>query len=256
MATTPTPMPEAQAQPQASLSPVARIIGVFFSPGATFRDIVTKPSWAVPMILMIVVWFGLCASLVKRVDWLDYNRQQIEKNKFVASRLENMTEDQKTAIYEQGVGRAKASQYVRGVIGWPLLILLSAAINFGAFKLIAGIRTSFGTAFAITTFAHLPMSLRELLAIPVTFLKDPQSIDPQNFLASNPAAFLGDNAPIWQLISLGSLDVFAIWATILMAIGFSAADPKKAPIGKALGISLGATYSLVLLFTMMAWIFL
>jgi hypothetical protein len=94
-----------------------------------------------------------------------------------------------------------------------------------------------------------------LLAIPVTFLKDPQSIDPQNFLASNPAAFLPDSAPAWQLLALGSLDIFAIWAVILMAIGFSAADPKKVPLGKALGISFGTTYSLILLFTMIAWIF-
>lgn len=256
MTTTPTPMPEAQAQLPAGLSPVARITGVFFSPGATFRDIAAKPSWAVPMILMIVVWFGLCAALVKRVDWYDFNKQQIEKNKFVASRLENMTEEQKAAIYEQGVGRAKTTQYVRGVIGWPLLILLSAAINFGAFKLIGGVRTNFGTAFAITTFAYLPVSFRELLAIPVTFLKDPQSIDPENFLASNPAAFLGDNAPLWQIISLRSLDVFTIWGLILIAIGFSAADSKKAPLGKAVGISFGTAYSIVLLFTMMAWIFL
>jgi len=208
------------------------------------------------MVLMIVVWFGLCAVLVKRVDWADFNRQQIEKNKFVASRIENLPEEQKTAIYEQGVARAKISQYVRGVIGWPLLILFSAAINFAAFKLIGGVRTNFGTAFAITTFAHLPMSVRELLAIPVTFLKDPQSIDPQNFLASNPAAFLGDNAPVWQLISMGSLDVFAIWAVALVAIGFSAADSKKAPVGKALGIAFGVYCSIFLLFTMIAWILL
>jgi hypothetical protein len=100
------------------------------------------------------------------------------------------------------------------------------------------------------------MSLRELLAIPVTFLKDPQSIDPQNFLASNVGAFLGDNAPAWQLILGGSLDVFAIWAIILMAVGFSAADPKKAPIGKALGIAFGTSFSLIFFFTMIAWIFL
>ncbi len=81
------------------------------------------------------------------------------------------------------------------------------------------------------------------MAIPVTFLKDPQSIDPQNFLASNPAAFLGDSAPAWQLIFFGSLDIFAIWAIILMAVGFAAADPKKAPIGKALGIAFGTTFS-------------
>lgn len=255
MATTTAVSPDAR-QPQAQIGVLGRITGVFFSPGATFKDIVQKPGWLAPMLLMIVIWFGLCATLVKRADWLNYTKQQIEQNKFAARQFDSLTDAQKDAAYEQGVQRSKISQYVRGVIGWPLLLLLSAAINFAAFKLIGGVRTNFGTAFAITTFAHLPMSLRELLAIPVTFLKDPQSIDPQNFLASNPAAFLGDNAPVWQLIVFGSLDVFSIWAIILLAIGFSASDPKKAPLGKALGISFGTTFAFVFLFTMMAWIFL
>jgi hypothetical protein len=255
MATT-TAVPPAAPESQPQMSAIARMAGVFFSPGATFKDIVQRPSWIAPMILLIVIWLGLCATLVKKADWLTYTKQQIEKNKFAASQIEALPEDRKEAAYEQGAERSKISQYVRGFIGWPLLILFSAAINFGAFKLIGGVRVNFGTAFAITTFAHLPMSLRELLAIPVTFLKDPQSIDPQNFLASNPAAFLADSAPAWQLILFGSLDIFALWAIILMAIGFSAADPKKAPLGKALGIAFGTTFSFIFFFTMMAWIFL
>ena len=255
MATT-TAVPPAAPEPQPHMSAPRRIVGVFFSPGTTFRDIVLKPNWIAPMILLIVIWFGLCVALVQRADWVDYTKQQIEKNKFAASHIESLPEAQKEAAYEQGAQRSKISQYVRGVIGWPLLILFSTVINFAAFKLIGGVRANFGTAFAITVFAHLPMSLRELLAIPVTFLKDPQSIDPQNFLASNVAAFLGDSAPVWQLIFFGSLDIFSIWAIILMAIGFSAADPKKAPLGKALGIAFVTTFSFVLLFTMIAWIFL
>jgi len=255
MATT-TAVPPATPEPQPQMSTIGRIVGVFFSPGATFRDIVQRPSWIAPMILLIVIWFGLCATLVKKTDWVSYTKQQIEKNKFASSQIEALPEERKEAAYEQGAGRSKISQYVRGIIGWPLLLLFSAAINFAAFKLIGGVRVNFGTAFAITAFAHLPMSLRELLAIPVTILKDPQSIDPQNFLASNPAAFLSDSAPVWQLILFGSLDIFALWAVILMAIGFSAADPKKAPLGKALGIAFGTTFSFVLIFTMMAWIFL
>lgn len=255
MATT-TAVPPAAPESQPQMSAISRIVGIFFSPGATFRDIALRPSWVAPMIVLIVIWFGLCATLVKRADWVDYTKQQIEKNKFAARSVESLPDAQKEAAYEQGAQRSKISQYVRGIIGWPLLILFSAVINFAAFKLIAGVRTNFGTAFAISAFAHLPMSLRELLAIPVTFLKDPQSIDPQNFLASNIAAFLGDSAPVWQLIFFGSLDLFAIWAIILMAIGFSASDPKKAPLGKALGISFGTTFSFILFFTMITWIFL
>jgi hypothetical protein len=254
MATT-TAVSPAAPESQPGIGTIGRIVGIFFSPGPTFKDIVQKPSWIAPMLLMMVIWFGLCAVLVQRTDWLEFSKQQIEKNKFAAQAIDRLPDDQKDAAYQRGVTQSKISQYVRGVIGWPLLILIAAGINFGTFKLIGGIRTNFETAFAITTFAHLPMSLRELLAIPVTLLKDPQSIDPQNFLASNPAAFLPDNAPAWQLVALGSLDIFGIWAVTLMAIGFSAADPKKIPLGKALGISFGTTYSLFLFFAMIAWIF-
>jgi hypothetical protein len=251
-----TPVAASEASPEPGLSTLQRITGVFFSPGTTFADIVKRPSWLAPMILLTVIWLGLCATLVKRADWIEVTKQQIESNKFAARSIESLSADAKEQAYEQGAQRSKISQYVRGVIGWPILILFSAALNFGFYKLITGIRTNFATAFAISAFAHLPMGIRELLAIPVTLLKDPQSIDPQNFLASNPATFLGSGAPVWQMILFGSLDLFSIWAIILVAIGFSAADPKKVPMGKSLFVSFGSTYSIVLVFVMMAWIFL
>src|SRR5262249_10629100 len=144
-------------------------------------------------------------------------------------------------------------RYERGVIGWPLLVLFGAGLYFGAFRLMGGARVNFATAFSIVTFADLPLGLRELIAIPVMYLKDPASIDPENFLASNPAALL--DLPAWQMVPLVSLDVFGLWAIALVAIGFSAADPKKVPIGKAFGIVGTVWVTLVLFFTMLAWMF-
>jgi hypothetical protein len=135
-----------------------------------------------------------------------------------------------------------------------MLLLFSAGLYLGVFKLIGGARTNFATAFAVTAFAHLPMGLRELIAIPVLFLKDPASIDPENFLASNPAAIFSD-LPTWQMVPLAFLDVFGLWALVLMAVGFSATDPKKLPIGKSFGLVFGVFLSLMLFFTMLAWIF-
>lgn len=251
MATTPTPAPEAQA----SLSPVARIIGVFFSPKPTFADIANRPSWIAPMLLLFVVYLGLNFALVKHADWVEVTKDQIAKSKFAARQIEQLPEDQRSRAMEQGAERAKIIRYCRGVIGWPLLLIVVSAIYFGAFKLIGGARTSFAAAFAVTTFAHLPMGLRELIAIPVTFLKDPASIDPENFLASNPAAIFGSDLPTWQMVPLAFLDVFGIWALILMAVGFSATDPKKLPLGKSLGITFAVSISFMLFFTMLAWIF-
>jgi hypothetical protein len=51
------------------------------------------------------------------------------------------------------------------------------------------------------------------------------------------------------------LDIFGIWALVLVAIGFAAADPKKLPFGKSIGIAIGVNVSFMLFFTMIAWIF-
>ena len=72
MATTPTPMPEAQAEPQAAISPFGRVIGVFFSPKATFEDIVRKPSWLLPVLLTTILSIGVSFSINQRMNWRDY----------------------------------------------------------------------------------------------------------------------------------------------------------------------------------------
>jgi hypothetical protein len=251
MATTPIPAPEAQA----TISPIGRITGVLFNPKPTFSDIAKRPSWIAPMIVLLLINIGLSVTLARRVDWVEVSKEQIAKSKFAASHIDQLSDDQKARVYEQSAARSKVIRYVRGFVGWPLLILITSAIYFGAFKLLGGARTNYATAFAITAFAHLPMGLRELIAIPVTFLKDPASIDPENFLASNPAAIFGSDLPTWQMVPLAFLDVFGIWALLLMAVGFSAADPKKLPFGKSLGIVVSVSLAFMLFFTMIAWVF-
>ena len=251
--TTSTPAPGAQSQP--AMSPIGRMVGVFFSPKATFEDIARRPSWVAPMIVLLAVSIGLSVTLVRRADWVEVSKEQIAKSKFASRQIDSLSEDRKAAEYEKAAARGKMVRYVRGFIGWPLLLLVVSGLYLGVFKLIGGARTNFATAFAVTTFAHLPMGLRELIAIPVLFLKDPASIDPENYLASNPAAIFGSDLATWQLVPLGSLDVFGLWALILMAVGFSATDPKKLPLGKSLGIVAGVFCSVVLFFTMLAWVF-
>ena len=228
---------------------------MFFSPKATFQDIVRKPSWIAPVAILIIIWFCLSVSLAKHADWLEISKDQIAKSKFASSRFDQLNDDQKTRAYEQAAERSKVIRYVRGVVGWPLLLVIFGGIYLGVFKLIGGARTNFVTAFAITAFAHLPVGLKELTSIPVVFLKDPASIDPDNFLASNPAVIFGNDLAPWQLVPLAFFDIFNIWALVLVAIGFSAADPKKLPLGKSLGIVFGVTLAFMLFFTGLAWAF-
>jgi Yip1 domain len=254
MATTSVPAsPETQATQ--SMSAVQRMVGVFFNPKPAFADIAQRPSWLVPMLVLILISIGLSAALFQRADWVEVTKDQISKNKFASSHIEQLSEDQKDRIFEQGAQRAKVIRLVRGFIGWPVLIIIMSGIYLGAYKLLGGARINFATAFAIATFAYLPVGLKELIAIPVVFLKDPASIDPENFLASNPAAIFGSDLPAWQMVPLTFLDVFGIWALVLLAVGFAASDPKKLRLGKSVGVAFGVWFAFLLLFTTIAWIF-
>jgi hypothetical protein len=239
---------------QKSLGAFARVTGVLFDPKNTFADIVRRPTWIAPMIILMVGWLALNMALVRRVDWTEFSKDQIAKNKFASSQFDRLDDAQKNQAYAQAAQRSKIIRYVRAVIGWPLLIVITAGIYLGAYKLFAGARLNFATAFAISAFGHLPDGLREFLGVPVTLLKDSHAIDPDNFLASNPGAFLGSDAPIWQIGLLAPLDLFSFWSLVLIAIGFSMADLKKVPLGKSLAIAGGLYVLLILVLTTVGWI--
>jgi hypothetical protein len=249
MATTPA------AGPQAAISPLGRIVGVLFSPKPTFEDIVRKPSWITPLIVLLLTGLLLNLTLVRRVNWPEAAKEQIAKSKFASSRIDNLDNAAKEKAYEQAAVQQKVGRYIRGVIGWPLLLLFATAIFFGAYRLIGGARVSFGLSFALVAFAHLPVALREILGSLVAMLKDPSAIDPENYLASNPAALMGSDTPTWQTVPLAFLDLFGVWALVLVAVAFAAADPKKLPFAKSLGIAIGVNVCLILFFTMLAWVF-
>jgi hypothetical protein len=220
----------------AKIGAMGRVIGAFFSPKETFEDVSKKPSWVVPMLILILCSLALNIVMANRVDWVAVSQQQIEKSKFAAKQIENLPEDQKQQAFARQAVIAKYSRYVRGVIGYPLLAIIGSAIYMLAFNVIGGAGLRFKQIFALCAFAHLPLFLKDLLGIPIVLLKDPSSINPENVVTSNVAALLGTNAPIWQQALGATIDVFGIWCMVLVAVAFTAANPRKLTFGKSLGI--------------------
>lgn len=250
-----TPPLVAQA-PQPRFGPLARLTGALFSPGETFADIGRTPSWLAALLLLTITGLAVNIVLAQRVNWYEVTRSQIEKNKFAAAQFERMTDEQREQAYQSAAGRGKIWRYIRGAVGSLLLIVIMGGVYLGAFKLAgAGGALNFKTARAIVSHAYLPLGLREVIGIPILLLKDPSAIDPENFVASNVAALLPGDAPLWQIALGASVDIFGIWCLVLLVIGFSAFNPKKIPLGKAAGVVLGVFIFFVLLGTGIAWIF-
>src|SRR5437899_7542918 len=129
MATTPVASPTPDAQP--SLSAVARIFCVLFSPKKTFEDIVRKPSWIAPILLSTVLSIIAVVALNQRVNWREYIIQQIEKS----SQSAQLSADQKQQRAEVGAKFTVAIVYAAGVIVPVCFALLVGLVMRGAYHL-------------------------------------------------------------------------------------------------------------------------
>jgi hypothetical protein len=231
MATPTSPTPELAPEP-APISEIGRMTGVLFSPTPTFENIVARPSWVAPLVVLCVLAIAVIALFGQRVGWRGFLERQFDKDPRVAS----LTPDQREQRLNAAIKLAPPITYVSVVIGTVLVPVIIAAVMLGAFNLLAGTRLNFKVALAIVSFSWMPLVIHGLLSLILLFLKSPDTIDLEHLVASNPGAFISSDSPRWMMTLMTSLDAFAIWVIVLMAIGFAAASPKKVTFGKGLAI--------------------
>jgi hypothetical protein len=209
---------------------VSRLFGVLFSPKTTFESIARRPTWALPLALGIVLSIAVIWIFGHRGGWPSYFERQTANN----ARFQQLSADQQR--------QALATQLKVGppatMVALPIILvgaaLLIAAILMGVFNGIAGTKISFKNSLAVVTYGGVPGLVSGILALLIISLKDVTTIDLNNIVASNAGAFLSSTSPRWMVSLLGSIDIFQFWTFVLMAIGFSAAAPKKLSFGKAL----------------------
>jgi len=234
MATT-TAVSPAAPEPQPQMSAISRVFGVLFSPQKTFEDIVRKPGWLVPIVLLTVLSMAVSFGLNQRMNWREFMSQQIEKSPQGAQ----LSADQKEQRIEAGAKFAPISTYVFGTLGPLIIALIFALVMWGAYSLLGGASTNFSTAMAITAHAFMTGLISSPLFLLVIFLKAPGTIDLDNPVATNLGAFLPDDAAKWLVALLKSFDIFTFWTLILIAIGFAATNPKKLKGAKPYVIAFG-----------------
>src|SRR5215467_7073769 len=84
-------MSAAASAPSKDLSEFARLSGVIWEPGATFRDIAARPRWWPPLVIVISLSLVFSFMSTQRGGWDHFFRQQMETN----SRMQSMPADQR-----------------------------------------------------------------------------------------------------------------------------------------------------------------
>ena len=225
---TPENAPAVEPSP-AGLSEFSRLTGVFFEPGKTFADIVARPRWLVPMLLLMAMSLAASVEMGQRIGWDRIIRHAFE----VSSQAQKMDPQQREKAIEMQVKIVSVTGYL-GPVVVPIYCLVVGGILLGIFAGILSAPVKFKQAFAVVTYASFPGVISGILLMIVMMLKNPDEFNVQNPLAFNPGAYMDPLATSKSLYSLASsLDLFTLWTIVLMAIGVKAAAGRKLSFGGA-----------------------
>jgi hypothetical protein len=216
------PTPEPVAPPTAPpVSALEAVTGTFLSPGAAFKRIVERHWTFVAVPLALIMIFNVVSVVVmrNRVDMKQLVRDQIRQSRF-ADQLSD------AQIEEAAEREASRPAYVTAIFACVFLVVtvLFLAALFWLVLMAFGFDLNFKRSLLAVGFAMLPMVILAVLFVVILFIKDPNSVDLQNAVATNPAAFLDREAtakPLYALLQ--SIDLFKAWMIFLLAVGLAAA---------------------------------
>lgn len=219
-----TPELQQAAEPEPrGMGEASRIAGIFFEPGKTFDDIARRPTWVVPMVLLIAAVLLLMALFAQHVGWERMIRHQYETN----PRLMQMPADQRERAMQMQIRFSGVGGYAGVLLGIPIVDLVWAAVLLGIVKGMMGAPVRYKQVFSVVAWAALPGVISTILTIVVMFLRNPDDFNLQNPLVFNPGAMmdpLTSSKFVYALAS--SLDLFTIWCLVLIGVGLKAAGGR------------------------------
>lgn len=206
---------EQAESPEVRSRAVQSIWGVLLSPERTFRALAARPAWLPALLLLVCTALALSVVVTPKLDMKQVIREAIEDSgqEVTAAQLERQV-----ALADKFKWAGTVSQ----VVLQPAVYLLMAGIFLVLLRLM-GSEIDFRRSLSVSVHGMMPFVLASLLAIPVVLsrhelsLKEVQS---SRFLYSNLAAFAPESTGKALTALLSSVDLFSIWAIVLLTIGF------------------------------------
>jgi hypothetical protein len=201
----------APATPEAPKGLLSRIVGIFFSPRATYAEVAARPRWfgalAVSTVLIAAGFYFLLSSESGQRALLDQQTQVIES---FGIKLNDAAYDQ----MERGIERAKYTTPIVQLFAIPLVSVVFAGILLGIFNALLGGDATFKQVFAIVAHSTLIAALQNTFSRPLDYIRETMS-SPTSLSVLLP--FLEEKSFLGRLT--GMLDLFQFWSILSLAIG-------------------------------------
>jgi hypothetical protein len=205
-----TPAPGAEPKP----NPFQRIIGVLFSPDATFASIARRPDWVVPLVLLLLVATAAGIVMAPHIDFAAPVREAMEQNK-------NMPQEKMDNAIRMSASIGKVFTYLSPVLSLIGLLVIAGVVLL-AFRIFGG-EGDFKQAFSVTCYASMPSIIKTIVTLIILAAKGGLIAPPAlaTIVRSNLGFLVDYKANPMAFALLSSFDIFSVWFLALLIIGFS-----------------------------------
>ncbi len=219
----------------------ARVVGVVFSPRATYADVAARPRpFGVLLLVLLLCAGGVFAFLSTEVGQNAMLDQQIRTMESFGMKIT----DQQYERMEQGLERAPYFGSIGQIVTLSLAAVVISGLAIAVFNAFLGGDATFKQVFAIVAHSSVIIALSQLFTLPIGYARESMSgatnlgvfvqfLDESSFLAR----------------ALGAIDLFIIWWLVSLAIGLGVLYRKRtAPIATtliAIYVALGVVLAIV-----------
>ena len=210
-----------------SRSLAARILGVLFSPRATYAEVAASPRWfGVFLTVFLVTSAAATAFVATEVGRTAVVDQQIAQSEAYGRTVSQVQVDALERMSANYVYFAPVFQF----FGQTIATLLVAGLAFAVFTALLGGDATFKQVFAIVAHSGVVLAALSLFTTPLAYARESVSG------ATNLAVFLPFlDERSFAARMLGAIDLIYIWWMINLAIGLGVLYRKRtAPIATSL----------------------
>ncbi len=236
----------AEPSEPARMSPMSRLVNIFFSPGEVFEDVRRSArDWWLPTLVYLLIATG--------AGYVVQSRLNLTPERIAAAAVDLQLEREgKTrkdltpevrAQYEQGEQfQATFFRYAPALVF--VMVPVAFAVGAGIYMLLAmifGARPTFFRMLSVVAYSYFASGVvQSLLQLLLAFLRSPDDVDPKSFilnkgiLAASPAALVSaDDNPV-LFTALSYFDLFSVWYLVLVTIGLASVSKKLTTTSAAL----------------------
>lgn len=193
----------------------AVLVATLTSPGRALDAVVSRRRSLVALLAATAASVLVALVTVPRIDFT--KGSMVGRGPEAAALTEHQLEEAQAQAAKLGA----ISGYAAAGLGPAFAVLGTALACWLAFR-VAGTRPGLKATVAVAAHAFLPLFLSRLLALPAVILKAPLSLaDLPTLLPSSAAALLPASAPPAALAAASSVDLFALWAAVLLVLGMA-----------------------------------